>query len=311
MLRMVELFHEAGLPPGVVNLVNGRGASPARRSSATRASTWSASPAARHRPRDHGRGRPHLKPCILELGGKSANIIHPSARTSTGRSTAPWRASTATTASSASPAPGSSCTAASRTRSSRGSSSGPAGSASATPWTRRPRSVPWPCRAPGARAVLRRRRARRRGEAADRRRPRPGLRTRLLHGADRRARAGQRMPRLPGRDLRALRHLPRLRHAGRGHRHGQRLALRPGGYVWAGIWTSSCAPAARCGPARSGSTRRWCASCARPSAATSSPGVGRDGATTSSVEFFTELKTTTIPLDPPALPQLGRMPRDA
>ena len=37
-------------------------------------------------------------------------------------------------------------------------------------------------------------------------------------------------------------------------------------------------------------------------------GVGRDGAT-SSVEFFTELKTTTIPIDPPALPALGKTRR--
>jgi acyl-CoA reductase-like NAD-dependent aldehyde dehydrogenase len=34
-------------------------------------------------------------------------------------------------------------------------------------------------------------------------------------------------------------------------------------------------------------------------------GIGRDGAT-SSAEFFTEYKTTTIPIDPPALPQFGR-----
>jgi 5-carboxymethyl-2-hydroxymuconic-semialdehyde dehydrogenase len=34
-------------------------------------------------------------------------------------------------------------------------------------------------------------------------------------------------------------------------------------------------------------------------------GVGRDGAT-SSVEFFTELKTTTIPIDPPPLAQFGK-----
>jgi acyl-CoA reductase-like NAD-dependent aldehyde dehydrogenase len=33
-------------------------------------------------------------------------------------------------------------------------------------------------------------------------------------------------------------------------------------------------------------------------------GVGRDGAT-SSVEFFTELKTTTIPVGPVPLPRLG------
>ncbi|MGH8310456.1 MAG: aldehyde dehydrogenase family protein, partial [Steroidobacteraceae bacterium] len=36
-------------------------------------------------------------------------------------------------------------------------------------------------------------------------------------------------------------------------------------------------------------------------------GVGRDGAK-SSVEFFTELKTTTIPIDPPPLPQFGKDP---
>ena len=34
-------------------------------------------------------------------------------------------------------------------------------------------------------------------------------------------------------------------------------------------------------------------------------GVGRDGAT-SSVEFFAELKTTTIPIDPAPLPRFGR-----
>ena len=36
-------------------------------------------------------------------------------------------------------------------------------------------------------------------------------------------------------------------------------------------------------------------------------GVGRDGAT-SSVDFFTELKTTTIPIDPPTLPRFGAAP---
>jgi acyl-CoA reductase-like NAD-dependent aldehyde dehydrogenase len=80
MLRMVELFHEAGLPPGVVNLVNGRGsvtgvalvAHPGidmvgfTGGTHTGAAIMSAA------------GR-NLKPCILELGGKSANIVHPSA----------------------------------------------------------------------------------------------------------------------------------------------------------------------------------------------------------------------------------------
>ncbi|MCZ8132889.1 MAG: aldehyde dehydrogenase [Steroidobacteraceae bacterium] len=80
MLRMVELFHEAGLPPGVVNLVNGRGSVTGTAlvshpgidmvgftgGTHTGAAIMSAA------------GR-HLKPCILELGGKSANIVHPSA----------------------------------------------------------------------------------------------------------------------------------------------------------------------------------------------------------------------------------------
>ncbi len=78
--RLVELFHSAGLPPGVVNLVNGRGgvtgaalvAHPGidmvafTGGTATGAAIMAAA------------GR-NLKPCILELGGKSATIIHPSA----------------------------------------------------------------------------------------------------------------------------------------------------------------------------------------------------------------------------------------
>ena len=74
--RMVEIFHEAGLPSGVVNMVNGRG-------------TVTGSALVSHPGIDMigftggthtGRaimaaaGR-DLKPCILELGGKSANII--------------------------------------------------------------------------------------------------------------------------------------------------------------------------------------------------------------------------------------------
>jgi acyl-CoA reductase-like NAD-dependent aldehyde dehydrogenase len=80
MLRMVELFHEAGLPPGVVNLVNGRGGVTGvalvshpgidmvgfTGGTHTGAAIMSAA------------GR-NLKPCILELGGKSANLVHPSA----------------------------------------------------------------------------------------------------------------------------------------------------------------------------------------------------------------------------------------
>ena len=80
ILRMVELLHEAGLPHGVVNLVNGRGgvtgvalvSNPAidmvgfTGGSATGRSIMAAA------------GR-NLKPCILELGGKSASIVFDSA----------------------------------------------------------------------------------------------------------------------------------------------------------------------------------------------------------------------------------------
>ena len=80
MLRMVELFHEAGLPEGVVNLVNGRGgvtgvalvANPDidmvgfTGGSATGRSIMAAAGA-------------NLKPCVLELGGKSASIVFESA----------------------------------------------------------------------------------------------------------------------------------------------------------------------------------------------------------------------------------------
>ena len=80
MLRMVELMHEAGLPPGVVNLVNGRGGVTGvalvghpdidmvgfTGGTATGRAIMSAAGA-------------NLKPCILELGGKSANIVFESA----------------------------------------------------------------------------------------------------------------------------------------------------------------------------------------------------------------------------------------
>jgi acyl-CoA reductase-like NAD-dependent aldehyde dehydrogenase len=76
MLRMVELFHEAGLPNGVVNLVNGRGGVTGTAlvshagidmvgftgGSATGRTIMAAAGA-------------NLKPCILELGGKSASIV--------------------------------------------------------------------------------------------------------------------------------------------------------------------------------------------------------------------------------------------
>ena len=80
MLRMVEIFHEAGLPPGVVNLVNGRG-------TVTGTALVSdpridmvgftgGTTTGRHIMAAAGQ---NLKPCVLELGGKSANIIDPSA----------------------------------------------------------------------------------------------------------------------------------------------------------------------------------------------------------------------------------------
>ena len=80
MLRMVELFHEAGLPPGVVNLVNGRGSvtgvalvsHPGIDMVGFTGGTHTGAAIM-------GAAGRHLKPCILELGGKSANIVHPSA----------------------------------------------------------------------------------------------------------------------------------------------------------------------------------------------------------------------------------------
>jgi acyl-CoA reductase-like NAD-dependent aldehyde dehydrogenase len=80
MLRIVELLHEAGLPAGVVNLVNGRGpvtgaALVSHRgidmvgfTGGTRTGAEIMAAAGRN-----------LKPCALELGGKSANIVHESA----------------------------------------------------------------------------------------------------------------------------------------------------------------------------------------------------------------------------------------
>ncbi len=80
MRRMVEIFHEAGLPPGVVNLVNGRGAVTGNAlvshpgidmigfTGGTTTGRAIAATAGRN-----------LKPIALELGGKSANIIFDSA----------------------------------------------------------------------------------------------------------------------------------------------------------------------------------------------------------------------------------------
>ncbi|WP_373987308.1 aldehyde dehydrogenase [Duganella sp. BuS-21] len=76
MLRMVELFHEAGLPPGVVNLVNGRGGvtgvSLVSHPGIDMVGFTGGSSTGRAIMAAAGQ---NLKPCILELGGKSASIV--------------------------------------------------------------------------------------------------------------------------------------------------------------------------------------------------------------------------------------------
>lgn len=80
MLRMVELIHEAGTPPGVVNLVNGRGAvtgvSLVSHPGIDMVGFTGGSETGRAILSAAGR---NLKPCILELGGKSASIVFASA----------------------------------------------------------------------------------------------------------------------------------------------------------------------------------------------------------------------------------------
>ena len=74
-LRLGELLLEAGVPAGVVNVVPGYG-DRAPRSSTTRASTRSPSPAApRSARRSPRQPRGNLKKVSLELGGKAPNII--------------------------------------------------------------------------------------------------------------------------------------------------------------------------------------------------------------------------------------------
>lgn len=80
MLRMVELFHEAGLPAGVVNLVNGRGSVTGAALVANPGIDMVGFTGGTHTGAAiMAAAGQQLKPCILELGGKSANIIHPSA----------------------------------------------------------------------------------------------------------------------------------------------------------------------------------------------------------------------------------------
>ena len=80
LARFVELLHEAGVPPGTVNLVNGRGqvtGDALVRQPAIKAVSFTGGTAtARHIAAAAGGG---LKRIDLELGGKSANIVMPSA----------------------------------------------------------------------------------------------------------------------------------------------------------------------------------------------------------------------------------------
>ena len=80
MLRMVELMHEAGLPPGVVNLVNGRGpvtgSALVNHDGIDMVGFTGGTTTGKAIMAEAGRA---LKPVILELGGKSANIICDSA----------------------------------------------------------------------------------------------------------------------------------------------------------------------------------------------------------------------------------------
>jgi len=76
MLRMVEIFHEAGLPPGVVNLVNGcgqiTGDALVNHAGVDMIGFTGGTSTGRAIAATAGR---NLKPVALELGGKSANII--------------------------------------------------------------------------------------------------------------------------------------------------------------------------------------------------------------------------------------------
>jgi acyl-CoA reductase-like NAD-dependent aldehyde dehydrogenase len=80
MLRMVELFHEAGLPKGVVNLVNGRGQVTGVSLVSHRGIDMVGFTGGSHTGRSiMAAAGQNLKPCILELGGKSASIVFDSA----------------------------------------------------------------------------------------------------------------------------------------------------------------------------------------------------------------------------------------
>jgi acyl-CoA reductase-like NAD-dependent aldehyde dehydrogenase len=74
--RLVELMHEAGLPPGVVNLVNGRGSVTGSALVSHPGIDMIGFTGGTHTGRAiMSAAGAQLKPCILELGGKSANIV--------------------------------------------------------------------------------------------------------------------------------------------------------------------------------------------------------------------------------------------
>lgn len=80
LFRFVELLHEAGLPDGVVNIVNGRGPlsgeALVNHPGIDRISFTGGTTTGR---RIMSQAGLRLKPCTLELGGKSANIVFASA----------------------------------------------------------------------------------------------------------------------------------------------------------------------------------------------------------------------------------------
>ena len=77
LLRIAELGAEAGIPDGVLNVVTGRATRSARRSAATPTSTAWRSPARRRSAgaSSPGRPSPNLKRVLLELGGKSPQVV--------------------------------------------------------------------------------------------------------------------------------------------------------------------------------------------------------------------------------------------
>jgi gamma-glutamyl-gamma-aminobutyraldehyde dehydrogenase len=77
LIRMAELAHEAGLPPGVLNVVTGAGAVVGEAmglSMDVDALVFTGSGATGRRLMDYS-ARSNLKRCYLELGGKSANLV--------------------------------------------------------------------------------------------------------------------------------------------------------------------------------------------------------------------------------------------